>query len=136
MATLYEYRVTLIVPVAKVPQVVNWFNANIGADALPPGLGPALSSSGNPPATHNWCCGAAITVNAQAILNELCTLAGVAPPDWDNMTRAERIAWVVSARTQLLSKSGIYTTLADNEGQWDDPETALSMMGLKRIEAP
>ena len=135
--TLHQYRILLIVPVAKVTVVVNWFNATFGADAVPAGLGPGLSASGNAPATHNWCNGANVEVNAKQIVNQLCTMAGTPPPaDWDTMTQEERIAWVNGAKAQLLSKAGIYVDLSDNTGDWPDPEAALAAMGLKRIQSP
>jgi hypothetical protein len=122
--------------VAKVAAVTGWFAANIGANAVDAQLGPPLSATGTAPATFNWCCGSWVDADAKAILVKLCQLAGVAVPtvaQWDNATRAQKIAWLLSVQAAILSGYGAYVTLAMNDGTWDSPAAALAAMGLQVI---
>jgi hypothetical protein len=135
VATAFGYRIILIVPAAKVAAVVSWFQANVGASAVDPQLGPALNPSGLPtdPVTHRWCCGAWVEADAKKILVKLCQLAGVAPPtaaQWDNATRAQKISWLHSVQAAIWSGYGAWVTLAGNDDVWDDAGAALAAAGV------
>lgn len=134
MAT-HIHRTIIVVPVAKVAAVVAWIRANVD-DTCPANIGPALNASGiaADSATHRWQCCAWTDAQCKALLARLCQLASVTPPtngQWNGWTGAQKRAWLASVRAAVLSGFGIYVTLANNEGQWDEPSDALAAMGLK-----
>jgi len=135
MPTNFQYRLIIIVPVAKVAAVVAWLQANIdpNTDA---NLGPPLNPSGlfADAITHRWCCGSFVDSDCKAILVKICQLAGVATPtpaQWDNATKAQRISWLVSVQAAILSGYGAWIDLAGNANTWNDPQAALGAMVLK-----
>ncbi len=136
MPTLYLFRLILVCPVgAKLTGVVNWLAANIDP-SVAPDLGPGLSATGSEPATHHWCCWAITNLQAREIVKRLCALAAITPPtnaQWTAWTRAERIGFLVGVRSAIWAGYGIWATLADNEGTWDDPEVQLVATGLQRL---
>lgn len=141
MATLFQHRLILVVPVAKVAAVVSWMQANVGATSVPADLGPGLNASGlaADPVTHRWCSGAWQDNEAKAILAKLCQLAGVTPPtnaQWNVWNRAQKISWLSSVRAGLLSGYGIYVGLCPQDGAWDPTNTILDNMELKIIQRP
>lgn len=132
----YTFRVIVICPVgAKLTGVVNWLNANVGASTTAASW-PGLSASGTAPATHRWWNAAVTDAEALAILTRCCELASVTPKtpqEWAGMTNAQKKSWLVSVHNALLSGFGIGVWLAVQDGLWDDPDAALSGMGLSRI---
>lgn len=136
MPSVFQHRIALVVPAAKIGAVVTWFQANVGADSVPADLGPGLNPSGlaSDPVTHRWCSGAWVDADAQAILTKLCTLAAVTPPtaaQWSGWTGAQKRSWLASVRAALLSGYGAYVQLSQGDGSWDDPAAALAALGLK-----
>ena len=131
MPTLHQYRLHAIIPAARVAAVNTWIKANLnpeGGDWLTP----SLSATGNAPYTYAHCSAALTVPEIKLILTALAAQAGrTLPADWDSRTRAQRKAWLVSARNAIDSNSGIYLTLSDNDGEWDRVETALSRKGLQ-----
>jgi hypothetical protein len=139
--TDHVHRLNMIVPAAKVPAVVAWFQNQIGPDSLPPGLGPPLNATGNPadPVTHNWCCASYTDPECKAILVKMCQNAGLpvpTPAQWDNATQPQKLTWLLSVRDAVLAQFGAWINLAMNEGQWDSPQEALDHMSLKTISQP
>lgn len=139
MATLFQHRIVLVVPAAKVAAVVAWFQQNIGATSVPADLGPGLNASGLPtdPITHRWCSGAWNDGDCKAILAKLCQLAGVTPPtnaQWTGWNRAQKITWLKGVQAGLLSGYGVYVMLSPQDGTWDRAEDALTALGLKTIQ--
>lgn len=135
MPTLHIHRLLIVVPVASVPAVVAWFNANIGPNAVSSDFGPPLNVTGNAgdAPTHHWCCGAFTDAQARDIFRRLCQVAGVTPPtvtQWNNATRQQKKTFVGNVRAGLKAQ-GFYVALMDNNGVWDDPATALTEMTLK-----
>jgi hypothetical protein len=134
--TAYVHRILLIVPAAKVAAVVAWFQANIGAGAVPAALGPGLSATGTAPATFAWMSGSYTDAECKAILAKLCQLAAVTPPtnlQWNGWAQSEKVAWLASVRAAILAGYGAWVTLCDNAGAWDDPAAALAATGLQVI---
>jgi hypothetical protein len=140
MPTNFQHHLILVVPAAKVATVVAWLQANVSPTAVPADLGPGLNPSGlvADPVTHRWCSGAFQDSEAKAILAKLCQLAGVTPPtnvQWNGWTRSQKIAWLQSVQAALLSGYGVYVMLSPQDGAWDNPQTALTALGIKVIAA-
>lgn len=138
--TLFQHRLTIICPAAKVPSVVTWINTNIGPNTVPPDLGPGLNATGidTDPITHRWCCGSFTAPQCKEIFAKLCQVASVPPPkssDWDNATQSEKITVVNNLKKSLKSGAGLYVGLAENRKNWEPSEAALAGMGLRTIGA-
>ena len=131
MPTLHQYRLYAIVPAARVATVNTWVRNNLD----PTGgnwLSLNLSADGTAPYTHAHFSAALAVPEIKLILTALAAQAGrTLPADWDARTRAQRKAWLVSARNAIDSNSGIYLTLSDNDGEWEAPEMALAHKGLQ-----
>jgi hypothetical protein len=144
MPTSYVHRLLLIVPVAKVPAVVTWFQANVSIAGCTQAVDvaanwPGLNATGlvADPVTHRWCSGSWIDTDCKAILLKCCQLASVTPPtapQWAGWTRPQKISWLQSVQAGLLSGYGIGVWLSNNEGPWDDAVNAAASMGLQVIQ--
>lgn len=138
MSTLYEHRLILIIPADRAAAVATWMNGNLGANTVPADLGPALSADGGATTTHRWCSIALQDGDGRALLNRICTLAGVATPtltQWRNSTRAQKRTWLAGVRDTIRTNYGAWLALSDNAGAWDDPDAQLATLGLTRVEA-
>lgn len=136
--TQYVHRIIIVAPVASANTVATWLNNNVGPDAVPADLGPGLNATGlqADAVTHRWCNGCFTDIQCRAILGRMCTLASVTPltlAQWNAATGQQKRSWLAGVRAAVLSGSGIYVTLADNEGVWDDPTAVLAARGLKTI---
>jgi hypothetical protein len=139
MSTQFQHRILLIVPIAKVPAVVSWLQANVDP-TCPNNLGPALNATGlaSDPASHAWQSAAWTDAQCKALMAKLCQLAGVTPPtalQWGGWTGAQKRSWLAGVRAALRTGFGVYVQLSDGPGQWDDPADALAAMGLKPVTA-
>ncbi len=140
MPTLHQHRLIGIVPTAKASVVGTWWATNVDADEdytkWPP-----LNATGLPadPVTHNWFNTALTDPQCKAVLTKLCQLSGVTPPtnaQWNGWTKQQKRAWLLSVQAAIITGYGLLVTLADNTGTWDNPANALTLMGLKVIQAP
>ncbi len=135
MATLHQYRLHVICPAARVAVVNTWIRTNLN----PAGgnwLTPNLSADGLAPYTYAHCSAALTAPEVKLLLTALAAQGGrTLPADWDTRTRAQRKAWLISARDAIDTASGIYLTLSDNDGEWEIPETALARKGLQTARA-
>jgi hypothetical protein len=137
VATTFQHRILLIVPVAKVPAVTTWLIANVDA-TCPADLGPGLNPSGllADPVMHRWQSAAWTDAQCKAILAKICALASVTPPtapQWAGWTGTQKRAWLAGVRAALLAGYGVYIQLSDGPGIWDRSSDALVAMGLKTI---
>ena len=134
--TAYQHRIILIVPAAKIAAVASWFQANIGPNSVDASLGPGLNAAGDASAaTHNWLDGCYTDAECRQILAKLCQLASITPPTlptWQSWTQQQKISWLKSVQASIRTNYGVYVTLADNRGTWDDPDACLAAMNLKR----
>lgn len=133
-----EFRILLVVPVARVNAVVNWFSANIAPGYLPANIGPGLNATGNPgdAITHRWCGGGLSDADTKKVILQMCDLAGVTRPtaaQWDNATKAQRRTWLLSVQAAIRAGFGIFVVLMDHKGNWDNPQDTLASMGLKTL---
>jgi hypothetical protein len=113
--TNYTYKIFLIVPAARVAAVNTWLKTNID----PTGndwVALVLSSDGEPPYTHGWCCFHATPNQAAAILQRLATVASVTPPDsgWRSLTRQEQRTVFANLKTALRAQ-GWYIKIGFND---------------------
>lgn len=131
MTTQHLYRLHAIVPAARVAAVNTWIRNHLnpeGGDWLTLNL----SATGEPPYTHAEFSAALTVSEIKLILSQIATIAGRSlPADWDTRTRAQRRAWLASARALIDAGSGIYLTLSDNDGAWDRVEDAREHKGLQ-----
>lgn len=138
MATHHVHRLSLIVPVAKVPVVAAWLNGNISPDAVPSNLGPPLNATGlaTDPVTHRWLSAAFTDPECKAIIAKLCQLAAVTPPtgiQWAGWSGQQKRAWLLTVQTAMRTNYGIWVSLSDNVGRWDSADDVLQTMNLKRV---
>jgi len=137
MATQHLYRLLFVIPAASRVSFNTWckvnLNNNTGDDWFG-GLG--LSASGNLPATHYWASAGLTGAEAQAAVQRLCTVSGVAiAPTWGTMTKAQKIQWVQDNRAAILAGAGNLRVRAmANDGDWDDPIAELAAAGLQVIQ--
>jgi hypothetical protein len=141
VVTAHVWRLVIVVPVEQVASVVTWMTNNLGANVVPPGLGPSLNGSGQAldPETHRWCCLALTDAQGRLVLARLCAIAGVATPtpaQWNGWVPSERRQWWNQVRAAVYANSGIAGALWANEGEWDvDCRVQLAAIGLQ-VQAP
>lgn len=136
--TLYDDRVLLIVPAARVAAVVAWIQANIDP-SCPANLGPGLCAAGDATktVTHRWQSAAWADADARQLLARMCHIASVTPPgpaQWRGWTLAQKRSWLAGVRAAVLAASGIYAQFSDGPGDWDSPPDALAALGLAGAE--
>lgn len=134
--TTHLHRLVLLVPVNRVAAVVGWLQANVGVNSVPSDLGPGLSPTGADPATYRWCCASFTDLECREILKRLCQLASVTPltnAQWNGSTGSQKRTWLASVRNAVWTGYGVWITLADNPGQWDNAQAVLAGRGLKTI---
>lgn len=134
--TLHLHRIIIIVPEAQMASFNAWVKAN-----LDPGVQDwvvlSLSPTGNPPLTHGWACFACLESELASLMQMLCQLATIAPPPaWDQMPRQAKHNWLAGQQQTVKNKTGVWCQHMDNDGKWDDPQTALTAMGLQPQVAP
>jgi hypothetical protein len=135
MPTQHLYRVLAVVPAARVAALNSWLKANLDAGGGD-WLTPSLSATGDAPFTHAWFSAALTAAEFKLVMQRLCTLASVTPPaDWDQLTRAERKAWLLSQRPAINAATGVYVQAMDGDGVWDLPGDALAAKGLAASQA-
>ena len=136
MTTRHLHRLHIICPLARVAAVNSWLKANLdpeGEDWLTPNL----SATGDPPYTHAECSAALTNAEIKLLLGEIARIASRSlPADWDTRTRAQKKAWLATARDTLNTGSGIYLNLSDNDGAWDDAAVARATKGVQPARVP
>lgn len=136
MPTTFQHRLIVIVPQARYAALFAWWQANV--DAADDGSGwPKLNASGlaADAETHRWCSTALVDSDLKAVLAKVCQLAAVAAPtnaQWTGWTRQQKQQWLAGVRASLLSATGIYLDLSDNDGAWDDAEAVLAVRSIRR----
>lgn len=135
MSTNFVHRFIIVAPSAKAVTIATWANANLtdAPNVVSATLGPGLSADGNTPATANWCCFSCIDADAKAVIVKLCQLGSVTPPtnpQWNGWTGAQKRSFLAGVQAAIKTNYGVFVTLADNVGIWDDPTAALAAMGL------
>ena len=135
-ATQHIHRLILIVPAARCAALNSWIRTNLdptGADWFTANL----SASGNAPATHAWASFAHIDAEGKKLLMRLAQQSGLSQPaDWDQKTRAQTKTWLLSNRTTVKNGIGVWIEPGENDaaGGWPDPQTVLTVNGLKVIQ--
>lgn len=139
MPTLFVHRLIVVCPASRYGTLGTWWKANMDpADDVSgwPKLNPSgLSTDAE---THRWCSTALNEAQLRLIIVRVCNLAGVAVPtatQWNSWTRAEKRAWLASTRNQLYTNTGIWLDLSDGDGAWNEPESVLTALGLKRRQS-
>jgi len=137
MPTQHQFRVILVVPVARIPAVVNWIRANVD-DSCVDDLGPALNATGDAgdPTTHRWQNAAWTAAECRQLLFRMCNIANLTPPTaatWNGWNKRQKIDWFATVRDSVYSAVGVYVAMFDNEGIWRKPSDVLETVGLKTI---
>lgn len=133
MATVFEMRVLLLAPAARVAAWNAWIASNLDETGVA-WLVNRLSATGQAPATHAWCSVALTALQYRLVVQRLCALSAIAfPIDWDTKTRGERKAWLLAQREGIDLATGITFQCSDNDGVWDDPRERLQAKGLQEI---
>ena len=122
-----------VVPVARVVAFNSWLKTNIdpgGGDWLTP----SLSATGTAPATFAWFSAALTPAQLKLLMIRLCALSGIVQPAGrDGWTRQQRKQWLLDQRAAIRTATGIWVAPQDNDGQWDNPQDALTFLGLQAI---
>ena len=129
MVTQHLHRVLVITAASRIAALNTWVHNNLdptGGDWLVAGLSP----TGVAPATHGWCCAGLTNAQGKLVLDRWYAVAGMTPPAWATMTRAQIRSRLVTDRAALTSASQIVMWHCDNDGDWDDFPTILSNLGL------
>lgn len=136
MATAHQYRILFVIPAASRVSFNTWIRNNLNPEGGDWFGGLGLSPSGNLPATHFWCSAAFTGQEAQVVVLRLCTMSGVPiDPNWDNMNKAQKIAWVQDNRAAIRAGTGnLRVRMMNNEADWDDSMAELTAAGLKVIQ--
>jgi hypothetical protein len=131
MATLYQHRICLVIPVAQAAQVADWMRANVDP-TCPPDIGPGLPAESP---THRIQSGAWTDAQAKAILTYLCDRTGASKlADWDTKPNSDKRTWLAGVR-DAIKAGGLYVQLSDGPGVWEDPAEAIAAMKLSPIKA-
>jgi hypothetical protein len=139
MPTLNPHRLVVVCPLARLAALGAWWAANIDpADDC--ANWPALNPSGSDAdaATHRWCSTALTNAQWRAVVVRVCQIAGVSPPSvatWNGWTRAQQRAWLNTTREGLFAATGIWLAHSDGDGEWDDPEGALTRLAVRRRQS-
>ena len=139
MATPHRHRLIVVCPVARLAALGSWWQANI--DPADDATGwPALNPSGSDAdaVTHRWCSTALTNAQWRAVIVRVCQIAGVTPPTvatWNGWTRAQQRQWLAGVRDQMFAGTGIWLDHSDGDGEWADPEAALTRCGIRRRQA-
>lgn len=134
MASAYQHRLTIIIPVDKVAAMVVWFKANIGANSVPDDIGPALTSKNGKTITHRWCCGSFTDDQCKKILKKLAEESGVTPltdVEWNQKTKSQKMDWVDQNKNNIKN-ANMLVQISDNELNWKSPDVALSDINLDK----
>jgi hypothetical protein len=135
MPTDYGHRVLIVIPVARRAAMITWWSANLDAGQGANAWNVGLNASGNPAdaITHYWVSVALVPVDLGRLIARLCNLAGLPLPDWQNLTRAEQLAWLTTNLPVIRIATGIAVVRDDNDGDWSRAEDLLGALGLQRI---
>lgn len=132
--TRYTYAVLLVYPLAEAAGV----NAFVREEIDPDGadwLTPALSPTGQAPATHGWFSFAATAAQAELWLARFAArLGGQVPAGFTTLPRDAQRQWMAGAQDALWQATGVYFQAVFNDaGEIPDPAVALTACGLARI---
>lgn len=125
MANNHHYRVVVIIPAARVNAFNTWVQNNLD----PGGVWFIPSLQGK---NYAWCSGGFTAAQARLIVNQLCTVASITPPDWANMTSAQRRRWAVDNRAAIRQAASCWIDISDNAGSWTPPDDILSGANVTR----
>src|SRR5687768_10720437 len=89
MATAHLHRVLVVAADARKAALATWISNNVDPGQGANWLAVGLSPSGAAPATHWWFSVALTNAQGAAVLNRWYALAGMTPPAWGAMTRAQ-----------------------------------------------
>lgn len=137
MATAYAHRTFIVAPAAIQAALNTWWATNVDLE----GAGDktftvGLSADGSAPATHYVCCTALTDAQIIAIVRRLAQMASIAVPSAGSLaSRAQKISWLSSNKTALLSGTGITIIRDDGDGIWADYEQARTGLNLIPIGA-
>lgn len=135
MATDFSQRVVILIPANRRAAMVTWWNSQMEAGQGANTWNVGLNASGDPaaPITHYWASAALRMVDLARIVARLCGLAGLAVPDWQNLSRAEQLAWLATNLPAIRGATGIAVVRDDNDSDWSKPEDLLQNVGLQRL---